>query len=717
MACKSHNYFESELYMIFAEMLDMDILDNKVFETSVKEIISMPDGSLEVKFFDGTTKIWNMPPPPQKKPKPKPERKRPKHIFDGKIFCGQCGRRYGRAVSESRDRHLYWYCRAKSSHGVTCDSVNYPDSEIKEIFCGIMEQETFDEGYFLKTVERIVVQKTGSIDFQLKDGTVKTYKTLKLRNSVHRTTSTDEFIGKIKCASCGSLYHRYTAYGKYVYWRCAGKSKVRTECCGKDLADFNIRTVSAYIMGVNEFDGAGFEKQIKGITGCNTKKRDGFNKMVEDALAGQIDLIITKSVSRFARNTVDSLTTIRRLKESGVECYLEKENIWTFDGKGELLLTTMSSLAQEESRSISENCTWGQRKRFADGKVTVPFKRFLGYDRGEDGNLVVNEEQAKTVRRIYGLFLQGRSPYAIAKILMADGIPSPGGKKTWASGTVKSILTNEKYKGDALLQKVHTVDFLSKKKKVNEREVPQYYVEGNHPAIISPQEFDAVQKQMALRCPGKNRQSCVSTFSSKIKCGDCGSWYGSKVWHSTSKYRKTIWQYNHKFDGGEKCTTPHLDEETIKELFVKAVNIFLTEKDEIIENFNAIKDTLFDLWPLETERSQLQEELNAVARLVQQCIKENARIALDQKEYQKRYDGMAKRLDSVQGRLDEVSQNITEKQARREKIEMFFGGLQKQKGLVTGFDEDLWYSLIEYVTVFSKENIRFTFKDGTEIKV
>lgn len=203
----------------------------------------------------------------------------------------------------------------------------------------------------------------------------------------------------------------------------------------------------------------------EGITGCNTKKRAGFNKMVNDALEGRIDLIITKSVSRFARNTVDSLTTIRKLKENKVECYFEKENIWTFDGKGELLLTIMSSLAQEESRSISENCTWGQRKRFADGKVSVPFKRFLGYDRGTDGNLVVNEEQAVIVRKIYGLFLQGRSPYAIAKILMDAKIPSPGGKNTWANSTVKSILTNEKYKGDALLQKVYTVDFLSKKKK------------------------------------------------------------------------------------------------------------------------------------------------------------------------------------------------------------------------------------------------------------
>lgn len=147
------------------------------------------------------------------------------------------------------------------------------------------------------------------------------------------------------------------------------------------------------------------------------------------------------------------------------------------------------------------------------------------------------------------------------------------------------------------------------------------------------------------------------------------------------------------------------------------MNILLTEKDEIIENFNVIKDRLFDVKMLEAEQSRLQEELNIVAELLQQCIKENARVALDQKEYQKRYDGLAKRLGSVQGRLDEVSQTITEKQAHREKIEMFLAGLQKQEDLVTEFDEDLWYSLIEYVTVFDKENVRFTFKDGTEIKV
>jgi len=159
------------------------------------------------------------------------------------------------------------------------------------------------------------------------------------------------------------------------------------------------------------------------------------------------------------------LTTVRKLKEKGVEIYFEKENIWTLDSKGELLITIMSLLAQEESRSISENCTWGQRKRFADGKVTVPFARFLGYDRGPDRNPVLNEKEAIIVRRIYGMFLQGMSPYGIATRLTAEGILSPGSKPKWNAGAVLSILTNEKYKGDALLQKSYTVDFLTKKKK------------------------------------------------------------------------------------------------------------------------------------------------------------------------------------------------------------------------------------------------------------
>ena len=345
-----------------------------------------------------------------------------------------------------------------------------------------------------------------------------------------------------------------------------------------------------------------------GITGTSTKHREGFKRMVADALAGKIDLIVTKSVSRFARNTVDSLTTIRQLKENGIGCYFEKENIWTFDGKGELLLTIMSSLAQEESRSISENCTWGQRKRFADGKVSVPFQRFLGYDRGPDGNLVVNREQAVIVKRIYSLFLQGMTYHGIADTLTKDGIPTPGGKKKWSISTVKSILSNEKYKGDALLQKSYTVDFLTKKTKVNEGEIPQYYVEDNHEAIIDPEVFEMVQREMAKRGKGKKYHSGVHAFSTKIKCGECGSWYGSKVWHSNSKYRKTIWQCNHKFDGDCRCQTPHLTDEEIQLHFLSAANKLLATKAAVIANGREMQALLFDTTELEAEQAQLLEK-------------------------------------------------------------------------------------------------------------
>ena len=213
----------------------------------------------------------------------------------------------------------------------------------------------------------------------------------------------------------------------------------------------------------------------EGISATNTKKRDGFNQMIHDALDGKIDLIITKSVSRFARNTVDSLTAVRKLKAANIEIYFEKENIWTFDAKGELLITIMSSLAQEESRSISENVTWGWRKRIADGKVSMSYGQFLGYEKGADGTPQIVEEEAEIVRLIYTLFLQGKTPTAIAKYLTAQSIPTPGGKEKWQCNVVESILTNEKYKGDALLQKTFTTDFLTKKMKPNEGEVPQFY--------------------------------------------------------------------------------------------------------------------------------------------------------------------------------------------------------------------------------------------------
>ena len=322
--------------------------------------------------------------------------------------------------------------------------------------------------------------------------------------------------------------------------RTAGYGRVSTDDIEQQSSyEAQVDYYTRYINSREDWEFAGMYAD-EGITATNTKKRKGFNDMVEDALSGKIDLIITKSISRFARNTVDSLVTVRKLKEKGVEVYFEKENIWTLDSKGELLITIMSSLAQEESRSISENTTWGKRKSFADGTASVAYSNFLGYDRGEDGEFVINAAQAKVVEMIYKLFLEGYSPYKIARILTDLEIPTPMKKKKWQQSTIASILTNEKYKGDALLQKNYTADFLTKKRKKNNGEIPQYYVEGHHPAIISPETFELAQAEMLKRRRMDGRYSGVGIFSSKIKCGECGGWYGSKVWHSTDKYRKTV---------------------------------------------------------------------------------------------------------------------------------------------------------------------------------
>lgn len=454
----------------------------------------------------------------------------------------------------------------------------------------------------------------------------------------------------------------------------------------------------------------------EGISATNTKKREGFNRMVADALAGKIDLIITKSISRFARNTVDTLTTVRKLKERGIEVFFEKENIHTLDGKGELLITIMSSLAQEESRSISENVTWGQRKRFADGKVSLPYGRFLGYRRGENGLPEIIEKEAQIVQLIFRLFLYRKAPSAIAAYLTSEGIPTPGGKTIWRSKTVESILTNEKYKGDARLQKKFTVDFLSKKVKVNEGEVPQYYVENSHPAIIAPEVFDLVQYEWKQRKADGHWTSSAHPFSGKVFCGECGGQYGSKVWDSNTEYRRLIWQCNNKYKGGH-CHTPHLTESEIKAAFLSAFNAILNERSEILAAYNEVIEALTDTSDLDTERGELQNEADVVTELIKKAISENAHKAQDQEEYQHKYEGYCARFEKARNRLAEIEDICLERNAKKVKIQMFMERMGQYAGLVTEFDEELWYSTVDMVTVFENKRMVFTFRDGTQVTI
>ena len=453
----------------------------------------------------------------------------------------------------------------------------------------------------------------------------------------------------------------------------------------------------------------------EGISGCNTKKRDGFNSMVSDALAGKIDLIVTKSVSRFARNTVDSLVTIRKLKENGVECYFEKEGIFTFDGKGELLITIMSSLAQEESRSISENVTRGQRKRFADGKVSIPYGQFLGYRKGADGLPEIVPEEAEIVRRIYREFLQGKSTNAIAAMLTEEGIPTPGKRAVWQRATVESILRNEKYKGSALLQKSFTVDFLTKKTKVNEGEVPQYYVEDSHPAIIEPWEWEQVQAELERRKNSRNRHRQTSLFSGKIHCADCGRIFGAKTWHSTDRYRRVIWQCNDKFKGEHKCETPHLTEERLKELYLLALGEYLSDRDAAIDQLRYAQRMLTDTDFIDADIQALEEELTNITGMLRLCIAENAANTMTEETYRTTHDELCNRFEETEAKLAALQKQRGKMNADAITI----GGMMFELGeldtLPVDFDEKLWQGTIDHVTVHADERVVFRFKDGKEI--
>lgn len=455
----------------------------------------------------------------------------------------------------------------------------------------------------------------------------------------------------------------------------------------------------------------------EGISGLNTKHRDGFNQMIADALDGKIELIVTKSVSRFARNTVDSLTTIRKLKEKGVEVYFEKESIWTFDSKGELLLTIMSSLAQEESRSISENVTWSVRKRFADGRVSVPYSMFLGYDKGPDGNLVINPEEAKIVVLIYQLFMGGKSTSLIAKHLTEQGIPSPGGKPEWHSTTVRSILTNEKYKGDALLQKTFTVDYLSKKMKTNTGEIPQYYVEGNHEAIISPEEFDLVQAEIERRKKYGKYISTTSIFSSRIICSECGCFYGQKVWHSNDKYRKLVWRCNGKFKKGQKkCTTPVTDEEQIKRMFMKAYFQLESCRDKVLADVKKMLVSITDSSEIDEQIDSREAELEELSTLIRAAIQSNASQANMQDSFDAKFERLRERYDATEAAISDLRQQKAELLNRQRRITMFLRGFEREEPSEM-WDERLWVTTLDSATIFPDGSMEFRFYNGQSILV
>lgn len=470
---------------------------------------------------------------------------------------------------------------------------------------------------------------------------------------------------------------------------------------------------SAYISSRPDWEFVGMYSD-EGVTGTSMKKRDGFNRMIEDALSGKIDLIVTKSVSRFARNTVDSLSTVRKLKDAGVEVYFEKENIYTFDQKGELLITIMSSLAQEESRSISENTTWGQRKRMADGHGCIGFSHFLGYDRGPKGEFVINEDQAKIVKRIFNEYLDGRNTAQIAKGLSSDGIKTVTGKDRWHPSTIQSILRNEKYIGDCLMQKYYIDDFLTKKLVKNEGELQQYYVKGHHEPIISEDVFNAVQRKLKAG-PQKKHLSGARDFSSMVICGDCGAYYGSKVWHSNDKYRKIMYRCNNKYKCGN-CNTPAVSEERLKTSFVEAINKLLINKDEIVGNLERLLE-------IKSERDIDEEIRNTVLEL--EKAEEEYRALIDKQkvtpvafeEYESQIKAAGQAYDMEKEQYDKVREESKILDRSIYEIKQLLKNLKEHYGVVAEYDFGLMKRTVKQIRICHDGRAIVEFLNDVEITV
>lgn len=449
-----------------------------------------------------------------------------------------------------------------------------------------------------------------------------------------------------------------------------------------------------------------------GISGTNTKKREGFNEMIDDCMAGKVDMVITKSISRFARNTIDCLKYVRQLKEKNIAIIFEKENINTLEASGELLLTIMASLAQQESASLSQNVKLGLQFRYQEGKVQINHEHFLGYTKDEDGNLIVVEEEAKIVRRIFREYLEGASFRDIAEGLERDKIKTGGKKYKWHLSTVQGILRNEKYIGDALLQKTITTDFIEKVRIKNDGTVPQYYVKGSQEPIIKKDIYTAVQEEMLRRAnltsgiEGKKKRVYSSKYalSSICTCTKCGDIYRRIAWNNRGK-KSTVWRCCTRVENGPTaCDASTVTEEELQQATIKAINQIVQCSESMMQVLKGnIEDALVD------DNSGEMEKLNAIMVEKQ---KELVKLAHAKKDY-----GL------LAGEIDILRDKKQERLVRRAKIEEVKKRITELADFLQGapqelgeYDEALVRKYIEQIKIF-EDHFMVCFKAKVEIDI
>ena len=472
---------------------------------------------------------------------------------------------------------------------------------------------------------------------------------------------------------------------------------------------------TSYIIGNPDWEFAGIYSD-EGISGTSMKKRDGLNRMIADAKDGKIDLVLVKSISRLARNTVDSLSIARELKEYGTEIHFEKEGVHTFDSTCEVVFTIFSSTAQEESRSISDNVTWGVKRNMERGKTHVAYSHFLGYDKGPNGEWVINEKEAKIVRQIYDWFLDyDRTINWIADKLTEQQIPTPAGKKKWYVKTVESILTNEKYKGDALMQKTFTPNFLDHKSVKNNGEKPQYYASNHHPPIIESERFDLVQQEMKRRCKHRRQISNNSPFTARLVCADCGTFYGHKI-----QRKKQVWYCNHRYEGDKTCETPIIPEEELEVYFQTALERELAR----IAAGNGPQALS------EAEEAKLAEELVKARDRAEIALQEGlakfrsefyGSFSGNRDEFNAKYETATTQIESLKAEVSLAEEAILDNAAKKENLRRFTNATKDLDPEMAEYTDDLFIATVKEARASKVKNgmysITYAFTNGDKITV
>lgn len=465
----------------------------------------------------------------------------------------------------------------------------------------------------------------------------------------------------------------------------------------------------------------------EGISGTQTEKRTEFQRMINDAVDGKIDLIITKSISRFARNTLDTLQYVRLLKEHNVAIQFEKENINTLTMNGEMLLVILSSLAQQESESISSNVKMGLKMKMKRGE-TVGFSGCLGYDYNPlDKTFIINEEEAEIVRFIFGRYIEGAGAFVIAKELTKLNYKTPKGNTQWGEGTVRGIIKNEKYKGDMLLGKTFTVDPLTHRRLDNMGEEEKYYIHNHHESIITEELFEEAQKILHIRSSkhnGKGRTDKYSkkhAFSSMIKCGFCGSTAIRRIWHSGTKHEKNIWLCV-KFvkEGKKSCPDcKGLDEKIIEQSFMDAFNMLCNKNRDVVEEFLADIESSLGNIDTAKELKDIRKEIDSIEMKLQKLVDMLLDEKMDKDTYEMKYMQLSKKMEALKNNRMQMQLSLDGSNDLEKRIRTFKSIFDKKEPLVE-FDRYVFESIVAQVIVGKVDekgnkdpyHITFIFKTG-----